>query len=85
MFERLLATGVTVTITLQAVMNIAVVTVSVPTKGIALPLVSAGGSGTVFYSAALGLLAGVALRGRYRGRLAADSPETFLAAPPAEA
>jgi cell division protein FtsW len=85
MFERLLATGVTLMITLQAVINIAVVTVSVPTKGIALPLVSAGGSGTVFYSAALGLLAGVALRGRYHGCPGADQLESFLAAAPAEA
>ncbi len=64
MFERLLAVGVTLTITLQAAMNVAVVTVLVPTKGIALPLVSAGGSGLVFYCLALGLLAGVARRGR---------------------
>ncbi len=43
----------------QAAMNIAVVTVSVPTKGISLPLVSAGGSGVVFFAIALALLASV--------------------------
>jgi len=64
-FGRLLALGVTLTITFQTAMNIAVVTVSVPTKGIALPLVSAGGSGVVFLSGGVGLLAAVALRGRY--------------------
>jgi hypothetical protein len=36
--------------------NIAVATVSVPTKGLSLPLVSAGGSGLVISCAALGLL-----------------------------
>lgn len=63
-FERLLAAGITLLITIQAAMNVAVVTVSVPTKGIALPLVSAGGSGVLVYCAALGLLAGVAMRAR---------------------
>ena len=41
---------------LQATINIAVATVSVPTKGLSLPLVSAGGSGLVITCAALGLL-----------------------------
>ena len=41
---------------LQAVINIAVATVSVPTKGLSLPLISAGGSGLIITSAALGLL-----------------------------
>lgn len=65
-FERLLAAAVTLMVVLQATMNIAVVTVSVPTKGIALPLVSAGGSGVLCLSVALGLLAGVALHGEYK-------------------
>jgi cell division protein FtsW len=62
-FARMLAFGVTLTIGLQAAMNIAVVSVCVPTKGIALPLVSAGGSGVVFLGCAVGLLAGVASAG----------------------
>ena len=41
---------------LQAVINIAVATVSVPTKGLSLPLISAGGSGLIITSAALGVL-----------------------------
>lgn len=59
-FGRLLALGVTLTIGLQAAMNVAVVTVSVPTKGIGLPLVSAGGTGVIFYSVLVGLLVNVA-------------------------
>jgi cell division protein FtsW len=48
-------------ICLQAAINVAVATVSVPTKGLSLPLVSAGGSGLVITCAALGLLYSVAL------------------------
>jgi cell division protein FtsW len=56
-FGRLFALGVTLTIGLQAMMNIAVVTVVVPTKGIALPLLSAGGTGWIVTGFALGLVA----------------------------
>ncbi len=65
-FGRLLAIGLTLTICLQAAFNIGVVTDSVPTKGISLPFVSAGGSGVVFLGLAVGLLAAV---GRRRGPL----------------
>ena len=84
MFERLLAFGITLMITLQAVMNVAVVTVTVPTKGIALPLISAGGSGTVLYGVALGLLAGIARRGRYGVRGQAGVTDASWAAPPVQ-
>jgi len=57
---RLLALGIVLTLGLQATMNIAVVTASVPTKGIALPLVSAGGSGAIFLGALVGVLASIA-------------------------
>ncbi len=59
---RLLATGMTLMICLQAAFNIAVVTDSVPTKGISLPFVSAGGSGVLFLGTAAGLLAGTGRR-----------------------
>ncbi len=61
-FGRLLATGLTMAISLQAAMNIGVVTNSIPTKGISLPFVSAGGSGVVFLGLAAGLLASVGRR-----------------------
>ncbi|HRR86637.1 MAG TPA: FtsW/RodA/SpoVE family cell cycle protein [Phycisphaerae bacterium] len=57
---RLLAFGIVLMFGIQAAMNIAVVTASVPTKGIALPLVSAGGSGTVFLGGVVGVLASIA-------------------------
>ncbi len=55
-FGRMLAFGICSMLTLQAIINIAVATVSVPTKGLSLPLVSAGGSGLVITCTALGLL-----------------------------
>ena len=58
-FGRFLAFGIATMVCLQAVINIAVATVSVPTKGLSLPLVSAGGSGLVIACGALGLLASV--------------------------
>lgn len=66
-FGRLLALGLTLMICLQAAFNIGVVTHSVPTKGISLPFVSAGGSGVVFLSLGAGLIAAV---GRRREALA---------------
>jgi cell division protein FtsW len=59
-FGRLLAFGIGAMIGLQALINIAVATVSVPTKGMSLPLVSAGGTGLIITCAALGLLHSVA-------------------------
>jgi cell division protein FtsW len=58
-FCRLVGLGVLATIGIQAAMNIAVVTVVVPTKGIALPLLSNGGTGWVMCGAAIGLLAAI--------------------------
>jgi cell division protein FtsW len=55
-FGRMLAFGIGSMIGLQAAINIAVATVSVPTKGLSLPLISAGGSGLIITCCALGLL-----------------------------
>lgn len=57
--SALLAFGIAAMIGLQAIINIAVATVSVPTKGLSLPLISAGGSGLIVTCAALGLLCNV--------------------------
>ncbi len=55
---RMLAFGVTATVGLQAAINLAVATVSVPTKGMSLPLISFGGSGLLLTGLMLGLLCG---------------------------
>ena len=57
MFGRLVGLGVLLTIAFQSLMNLAVVTVVVPTKGIALPLLSSGGTGWIMAAACVGLVA----------------------------
>ncbi len=59
-FQRLLGLGILLTVGLQALVNMAVVTGLGPTKGIALPLVSAGGTGWVLTAFCLGLLVSAA-------------------------
>ena len=63
-FRRLLALGVSLMIATQAAMNLFVVTAMAPTKGIALPLVSAGGSGLVLTTLAAGVLIHIAEKAR---------------------
>jgi cell division protein FtsW len=58
-FSRMLALGITVLICAQGMVNMAVVTGLLPTKGIALPLVSYGGSSLVITLGALGVLLGI--------------------------
>ncbi len=61
-FARLLAAGIVLTIAGQAAFNIGVVTVVLPTKGISLPFVSAGGTSMLLSSAAVGVLMSIAAR-----------------------
>jgi cell division protein FtsW len=55
-FSRMLALGITSLICVQALINMAVVTGIMPTKGIALPLISYGGSALMVTLAAVGVL-----------------------------
>ncbi len=55
-FSRILGFGIVLTFGLQAVINLAVVTGLAPTKGIALPLVSRGGTGWILTAFSLGLI-----------------------------
>lgn len=66
-FSFLLAFAFTTYIILQAAINVAVVTKAVPTKGIPLPLVSAGGSSALFTLAAIGILVRIANAAEERG------------------
>ncbi len=56
LFGKLAAFGITAIIGLQAAINIAVVTVTIPTKGIALPFISSGGTGWIMNALAVGVL-----------------------------
>ena len=59
-FGQLLAGGIVLTIAIQAAINIGVVTVVLPTKGIPLPFVSAGGTSMLLSAAAAGVLLNIA-------------------------
>ncbi len=60
LFSSLLVFGLTLMIGIQAAVNIAVVTCSAPTKGLALPFVSSGGSSLMATMVAMGLILNVA-------------------------
>lgn len=56
MYSSLLATGLTAMIALQTLINIGVVTGSLPVTGINLPLISSGGSSLFFTLCSIGIL-----------------------------
>ena len=65
-FGSLLAAGITIMVALQAAMNIAVVTGSMPITGITLPLISSGGSSLVPMLAGVGILLNITRRAGQR-------------------
>jgi cell division protein FtsW len=69
-FGKLLAFGLTMTLCLQAILNIGVVTGCLPTTGIALPFISYGGSSLVSSLAVVAVLVNIAYRddSAYRDR-----------------
>jgi len=79
-FERLFATGVMLTIGLQAAINIAVVTGVAPTKGIALPLVSHGGTGWALTAFSIGLVVSMDRRAAAATKLSDHAAESQEAA-----
>lgn len=81
---QLVGLGVLTTVGLQAIINLAAVTGLGPTKGIALPLVSSGGTGWMLTAASLGILVGMDRRQAMREgnerrlRTIADEPTGAL-------
>jgi cell division protein FtsW len=59
-FGRLLGLGITLMVSLQAMINIGVVTGCLPTKGLALPFISFGGTSMVVTMAMIGILLNIA-------------------------
>lgn len=64
-FAMLLATGITSMIAMQVMINIAVVTNTIPNTGIPLPFISYGGTSLVMMLASMGLLMNIS---RYHGK-----------------
>jgi len=62
-FGKLLAVAITLTISIQAMINICVVTGMLPTKGIPLPFLSFGGSNLLINIASIGILVNIGVRG----------------------
>ena len=58
-FSSLLAAGITIQVTLQAILNIAVVTNLFPNTGISLPFFSYGGTSLIMLLAEMGILLGI--------------------------
>lgn len=73
-FGRLLAFGITLMITMQALINFAVVTGCVPTKGLALPFISYGGSSLVISGVMIGILVNIAHQGMHPPTAASRNP-----------
>jgi cell division protein FtsW len=74
-FGMLMAAGLTFLIGCQAVVNIGVVTGSLPNKGLPLPFISRGGSNMVVMLACVGLLINIARQAGDVGRVLHKSME----------
>jgi cell division protein FtsW len=72
-FGRLLAFGITLMISIQSLINFAVVTGCVPTKGLALPFISYGGSSLVVSGLMIGILVNIAHVGLHGSAKAPNS------------
>jgi cell division protein FtsW len=62
MFGTLLASGITIMLAIQVILNIAVVTSSMPPTGITLPFVSYGGNALLLFMGSMGILLNVSRR-----------------------
>lgn len=63
-FGALLASGIAFIIGIQALLNIAVVTGSIPPTGLPLPFISSGGTSVMMFMAGIGICLNVARQGR---------------------
>ena len=65
-FQTYVAAGVGIVIAVQTLLNIAVVSGSIPPTGLPMPFISSGGSSLVVFAAAVGLLEGIARNSQIR-------------------
>ena len=69
LFSSLVASGITILTLYQAILNIAMVTGCIPTKGLPLPFLSFGGSSLVVTLSAMGILLNISRYSRREGDL----------------
>ena len=69
-YGMLIASGITIWIAVQALVNIGAVTATMPITGVPLPLVSFGGSSLVVSLIAMGILTNIAVQGKKRTKTA---------------
>lgn len=67
LFTSLICTGVMIHIAAQVIINIAVVTNSIPSTGIPLPFISYGGTSVMILMAEMGLVLGISARSKAPG------------------
>jgi cell division protein FtsW len=72
-YGRLLATGITLVIAIQAIINISVVTGSIPVTGVPLPFISTGGTSLLINLVAMGVLLNIAKQGKKKNEEKIDS------------
>lgn len=82
-FGQLLAGGIIAAVGIQAAVNIGVATVMLPTKGIGLPFVSAGGTSMLLSAAAVGVLLNIARQSVLSQTLSEHDVEPLLPTLPA--
>ncbi len=68
-YSRLLVLGITIKIAVQVLLNIAVVTNTIPNTGISLPFFSYGGSSLIMIFAEMGIIMSVSSENRNRGKI----------------
>ena len=76
LFDMLLASGIITVIGLQAMINVAVVTNTIPIKGMRLPFISYGGSNLVMMLAALGVMLNIFWQAPMKTGLLNDGEQT---------
>lgn len=81
-FGMLLATGITASLTLQAILNMAVIVAAAPPTGVTLPFISYGGSSLVTALAAVGILLNISRHASARGATGAVSSNSIAAKAP---
>lgn len=64
-FETMICVGVFIQLAIQVIINVAVVTNSIPSTGIPLPLISYGGTSAMIIMTELGLVLGISARSKY--------------------